>query len=60
VCLDNGDASSEVNKETAQATSVGARGTPFFVVVNNKNGDSTTVSGAVPWANFEAAINTVK
>ena len=58
-CLDNGDASSEVSKETAQGQSVGARGTPFFVVVNNDNGKSTTVSGAVPWTNFEAAINAV-
>ena len=58
-CLDNGDASSEVSKETAQGQSVGARGTPFFVVVNNDNGKSTTVSGAVPWTNFEAAISAV-
>jgi len=59
-CLDNGDASSEVNKETAQATSAGGRGTPFFVIVNNDNGKSTTVSGAVPWTNFEAKISAVK
>jgi len=59
-CLDNGDASSEVSKETAQGQSVGARGTPFFVVVNNDNGKSTTVSGAVPWTNFESAIAAVK
>ena len=59
-CLDNGDASSEVSKETAQATAAGGRGTPFFVVVNNDNGKSTTVSGAVPWTNFESAIATVK
>ena len=58
-CLDNGDASSEVSKETAQGQSIGARGTPFFVVVNNDNGKSTTVSGAVPWTNFEAAISAV-
>jgi len=59
-CLDNGDASSEVSKETAQATAAGGRGTPYFVVVNNDNGKSTTVSGAVPWSSFESAINTIK
>lgn len=70
-CLDNGDASSEVSKETAQATAAGGKGTPYFVVVNNDNGESTCVSGAVPfqggsltssgcWNGFEGAINTIK
>lgn len=59
-CLDNGEASSEVSKETAQATAAGGRGTPFFVVVNNDNGKFTTVSGAVPWSSFETAINSIK
>ena len=59
-CLDSGDYASEVSKETAQATASGGRGTPFFVVVNNDNGKSTTVSGAVPWSSFESAINIIK
>ena len=37
-CLDGGEASSEVTKETSQATAAGGRGTPFFVVVNRDTG----------------------
>ena len=59
-CLDGGDYSSEVSKETSQATAAGGRGTPYFVVINNDNGDTQTVSGAVPWSNFEAAIRSVQ
>lgn len=58
-CLDGGEASSEVNKELAQATAAGGRGTPYFIIVNNKNGDAVPVSGAVPFSQLEAAINTV-
>ncbi len=58
-CLDSGEKASEVNKETAQATSAGARGTPYFLVVNTKTGDATSVSGAVPFSQFETAINAV-
>ncbi len=58
-CLTGGEKASEVNKELAQATSAGARGTPFFVVVNTETGDATSISGAVPFAQFEAAINAV-
>lgn len=59
-CLDGGKYTSEVNKETAQAAAAGGRGTPYFVVINNNNGDTVAVSGAVPWSNFEAAISAVQ
>ena len=59
-CLDGNDFRSEVNKETAQATAAGGRGTPYFVVVNNDNGDTQTVSGAVPFSSFQAAISAVQ
>lgn len=59
-CLDGGEAESEVLKELAQATAAGGRGTPYFVVINNQNGDTQTVSGAVPWSNFEAVISTLQ
>lgn len=59
-CLDNGDARSEVTKETSQATASGGRGTPFFVIINKDTGATQTVSGAVPWSNFESAINAVR
>jgi protein-disulfide isomerase len=59
-CLDGNEAKAEVQKETTQATTAGARGTPYFVVINTKTGDTQVVSGAVPFSNFEAAINAVK
>lgn len=59
-CLDGGDKQSEVSKELAQATAAGGRGTPYFVIINNGNGDTAAVSGAVPWSNFETAISSVQ
>ena len=59
-CLDGGEAAAEVNKETTQATSAGGRGTPYFIIINNKDKTTQTVSGAVPFAQFETAINAVK
>ena len=58
-CLDSGKQSGEVNNDLAQATAAGGQGTPYFVVVNNKNGKAQGVSGAVPFAQIEAAINAV-
>ena len=59
-CLDGGEAAGEVNKETTQATNAGGRGTPYFVVINNKDKTTSAVSGAVPFAQFESAIQAVK
>ncbi len=59
-CLDDGDSESEVNKELAQATAAGGRGTPFFVIVNTETGDATSISGAYPWSEFEAAIQSIQ
>jgi protein-disulfide isomerase len=58
-CLDDNKYRNEVTKETAQATSAGGQGTPFFVIVNTESGDATAISGAYPWAQFEAAIASV-
>lgn len=58
-CLDSGRKASEVSKEVQQATSSGGRGTPYFVVVNTRTGSSVPVSGAVPFAQFESAINSL-
>ena len=58
-CLDNGDKASIVNADTAAAGAAGGRGTPYFVVYNKKTGDSVPVSGAVPYAQLEAAIQSV-
>lgn len=59
-CLDNSKYASETAKETAQGTSVGIQGTPGFVIVNKKTGDATSISGAYPWSQFEAAIKSVQ
>lgn len=59
-CLDGGEAAGEVNKETTQATSAGGRGTPYFVVINNKDKSTQAVSGAVPFAQFDSAIQAVQ
>lgn len=59
-CLDGGKWASEVNKELAQATASGGRGTPFFVIVNTETGQATSISGAYPWSEFEAAIQSVQ
>jgi protein-disulfide isomerase len=58
-CLDSDEFAASVANDVKQGMSAGARGTPYFVIVNNDNGNSQVVSGAVPWANFEAAINSL-
>ena len=59
-CLDNGEGKSQVDADYAQAPAAGAQGTPYFVVINTKTGEKQVVSGAVPFANLEAAIQAVQ
>ncbi len=54
-CLDGGEAAAKVNKDLAEASAAGGRGTPYFVLVN-KDGETQAISGAVPYTNFESAI----
>ena len=49
-CLDSGKYASEVQKDMADGSAAGIRGTPGFII----NGE--LISGAQPYANFEAAI----
>ncbi|MBI2507460.1 DsbA family protein [Candidatus Woesearchaeota archaeon] len=49
-CLDSGKHASEVSKDSSDAQSAGAQGTPFFIVGNQP------VSGAQPFSAFQAAI----
>jgi protein-disulfide isomerase len=58
-CLDEGKSESKVSNDLKQATSAGGQGTPYFVLVNKK-GKTVAVSGAQPWANFEAAIKSLE
>jgi protein-disulfide isomerase len=58
-CLDSGDKADKVNSDLAEASAAGGRGTPYFVIVNS-DGETQAVSGAVPFANFEAAISSLQ
>jgi protein-disulfide isomerase len=58
-CLDNDAAAAKVRKDLGEATAAGGRGTPYFVIVNS-DGETQTVSGAVPFSSFESAINALK
>ncbi|PIN94682.1 hypothetical protein COU53_02480 [Candidatus Pacearchaeota archaeon CG10_big_fil_rev_8_21_14_0_10_30_48] len=58
-CLDGGEAVAKVKKDLAEASTAGGQGTPYFVLIN-EDGDTQAVSGAVPWANFEVAIQSLQ
>lgn len=49
-CLDSGKHTDEVNNDLKDASSAGARGTPYFIVGNQ------ILSGAQPFSAFQAAI----
>ena len=57
-CLDSGKMAQGVSQDATDATNAGARGTPYFVIAN-EDGETQVVSGAAPWSNFEAAINSL-
>jgi|SRR3989344_4469804 len=57
-CLDNNEAASKVSNDLKQSSDAGAQGTPYFVLIN-KDGKTTSISGAQPWVNFEAAIKSL-
>ena len=52
-------AKAKVDKDLAQATAAGGRGTPYFIIYNRKTGDTSPVSGAVPFSSIQAAIQVV-
>jgi len=58
-CLDNGEAATKVANDLQAGKSAGARGTPYFVVINRDTGETQSVSGAVPWTQLESAIQRV-
>jgi len=58
-CLDDGKKAGKVSNDLKQASEAGGRGTPYFVLIN-EDGDTTVVSGAQPWVNFEAAIKSLQ
>src|SRR3989344_6228982 len=50
-CLDSSEMENSVSEDSQQGLKAGTQGTPYFVVVNNQNGDTYPVSGAVPFSN---------
>lgn len=58
-CLDNGEKESEVKEETQQAIKSGGQRAPYFIIINTKNKETQAVSGAVPFSEFESAINSL-
>ena len=55
-CLDNGDMAGEVDADLADGSASGINGTPGFWIVSD-DGDSKSVSGAYPYATFQAAFD---
>ncbi len=55
-CLDNGDMAAEVDADLADGSAAGINGTPGFWIVSD-DGDSKSVSGAYPYATFQAAFD---
>ena len=60
VCIDGIDSTEEIITEhLKQAAAAGGQGTPYFVAYNKKTGDKVPVSGAVPYAQIESALQSV-
>ena len=55
-CLDNGDMAAEVDADLAAGSAAGISGTPGFWVVSD-DGKSKSISGAYPYATFQAAFD---
>jgi protein-disulfide isomerase len=50
----------KVTADSSEATSNGANGTPFVVVINTKTGKTTSFAGALPYAQIMAAVRSVQ
>ena len=55
-CLDSREFESQVSSDLSEATAAGGRGTPYFVILNNENGQGTPLSGAQPFSAFQQII----
>lgn len=59
-CVTNKTYQSKIDQDTAEAGQNGGSGTPFTVVVNTKTGKMAPVSGALPEAQFQSVISSLK
>ncbi len=55
-CLSADKYDSVVQGDATDATNAGARGTPYFLVVDAK-GNTTPINGALPYAQFQQAVD---
>jgi len=55
-CLDSGAMAAEVNADLADGSAAGISGTPGFWIVSD-DGQSKSISGAYPYATFQAAFD---
>ena len=56
-CLDNGKYAKHVQDDMSGGSAAGVNGTPGNIVLNLKTKESQLVSGAVPFASFQSAID---
>lgn len=58
-CLESGEMAAKVQAQYTDAVNAGGRGTPFSVIIG-KDGKSVPLSGALPDAQVQAAIDSLK
>ncbi len=58
-CLDSGEKQAAVAADFVSATDNGGTGTPYFIILNTENGNTAPISGAVPYSQIEAAMQSL-
>ncbi len=58
-CMQKGDTTA-IDRDTKEADKIGARGTPFSIIVNTETGKQLVVPGAMPLENMKKAIESVQ
>jgi protein-disulfide isomerase len=58
-CLKNTSIATDLDAQIAEAQSIGARGTPFSVAVNQKTGEQVVIPGAMPLENLKQVIDSL-
>jgi protein-disulfide isomerase len=56
-CLSSGKYVQKVETDRAEAVAAGGQGTPFFVLINTKDGSQTPMTGAYPYEQLKPIID---